>query len=130
MTNKLSVMCVSGTLEKLQMAAMVSSVAAATGEDVTVFFSMNALKFFLIEIADLAPPEVGDFGPLINVEGVPAFRVLFEQAAELGDAKLLACSMALDLLKVDPQDLVLDFGPATGRTKFLSDAEDGRIVSF
>ena len=67
---------------------------------------------------------------MINVEGVPAFRVLFEQAAELGDAKLLACSMALDLLKVDPQDLVLDFGPATGLTKFLSDAEDGRIVSF
>ena len=125
MTNKLSVMCVSGTLEKLQMAAMVSSVAAATGEDVTVFFSMNALKFFLKENA-----EEGDFGPLINVDGVPAFRVLFEQAAELGDAKLLACSMALDLLKVDPQDLVLDFGPATGLTKFLSDAEDGRIVSF
>ena len=41
MTNKLSIVCVSGTLEKLQMASMVASVAAASGDEVTVFFSMN-----------------------------------------------------------------------------------------
>ena len=52
------------------------------------------------------------------------------QAADLGDAKLLACSMALDLMKITPDDLTLEFGPATGLTAFLSDAEDGRLLSF
>ena len=130
MSNKLSIVCVSGTLEKLQMASMVASVAAASGDDVTVFFSMNALQYFTKENAELAAPEEGEFGRLIETEGVPAFRKLFEQAADLGDAKLLACSMALDLMKIAPDDLTLEFGPATGLTAFLSDAEDGRLLSF
>ena len=130
MSNKLSIVCVSGTLEKLQMASMVASVAAASGDDVTVFFSMNALQYFTNDNAELAAPEEGEFGRLIETEGVPAFRKLFEQAADLGDAKLLACSMALDLMKITPDDLTLKFGPATGLTAFLSDAEDGRLLSF
>ena len=130
MTTKLSIICVSGTLEKLQMAAMVASVAAASGSEVSVFFSMNALQFLVKQNATLMPPKEGAFGDLIGVKGVPEFRVLFEQAVELGDAKLLACSMALDLLKVSPDDLMLEFGPATGLARFLSDAEDGRMVSF
>ncbi|MAK32747.1 MAG: hypothetical protein CL386_02010 [Acidiferrobacter sp.] len=112
------------------MASMVASVAAASGDDVTVFFSMNALQYFTKENAELAAPEEGEFGRLIETEGVPAFRKLFEQAADLGDAKLLACSMALDLMKITPDDLTLEFGPATGLTAFLSDAEDGRLLSF
>lgn len=128
--SKLSIICVSGTLEKLQMAAMVASVASASGEDVTVFFSMNALQYFTKENAQQSAPNEGDFGSLIGTEGVPAFRTLFEQAADLGDAKLLACSMALDLLKVTPDDLILEFGPPTGLTAFLSEAEDGRLLSF
>ena len=130
MSNKLSIVCVSGTLEKLQMASMVASVAAASGDDVTVFFSMNALQYFTKENVDLTAPEEGEFGRLIETEGVPAFRKLFEQAADLGDAKLLACSMALDLMKITPDDLTLEFGPATGLTAFLADAEDGRLLSF
>ena len=83
MTNKLSIVCVSGTLEKLQMASMVASVAAASGDEVTVFFSMNALQYFTKDNAELAAPEEGEFGRLIETEGVPAFRKLFEQAADL-----------------------------------------------
>ena len=79
MSNKLSIVCVSGTLEKLQMASMVASVAAASGDDVTVFFSMNALQYFTKDNAELAAPEEGEFGRLIETEGVPAFRKLFEQ---------------------------------------------------
>jgi len=130
MANKLSIVCVSGTLEKLQMAAMVASVAAASGDEVTVFFSMNALQFFTKDNAELAAPKEGEFGCLIETEGVPAFRKLFEQAVELADARLLACSMALDLMEITPDDLILEFGQATGLTAFLSDAEDGRLLSF
>ena len=57
MAKKLNIVCVSGTREKLQMAAMIASVAAATGDDVSVFFSMNAVKYFVKGNTDDAPNE-------------------------------------------------------------------------
>jgi peroxiredoxin family protein len=128
MSQKISIVCVSGTLEKLQMAAMIASVAAACGDEVTVFISMNALPYFINGRATQAPAE-GAFGALMQ-EGVPPFKQLFKQAAELGDAKLLPCSMAIDLLKVAEADIEPELGPPTGLTRFLSDAEGGQLLSF
>ncbi len=129
-TNKISIICLSGEHEKLQMAAMVASVGAASGDDVTVFFSMNAMKYFVKGNEDAAPAE-GEFGTsVLGREGVPPFRELFQQAAELGDAALLPCSMAMDLLELKDGDLMGEFGPSTGLTKFLSDAEGSQILTF
>lgn len=129
MPQKLNIVCVSGTREKLQMAAMMASVAAATGDEVSVFFSMNALQFFVKNRNAEAPVE-GEFGTLMSQHGVPPFKQLFHQAAELGDARLLPCSMALDLMKISKDDLDPAFGPATGLTRFLSDAEGGQLLTF
>ena len=128
MAKKLHIVCVSGTKEKLQMASMIASVAAATGDEVSVFFSMNAVKYFIKGNKDEAPVE-GEFGNLLG-KGVPPFRQLFQMAADLGDATLLPCSMALDLLKISHDDLDPSFGPPTGLTKFLSDAEGAQLLSF
>jgi len=121
MSQQINIVCVSGTREKLQMAAMIASVAAATGDEVTVFFSMNALPYFIKEHSENAPAE-GELGPLLEQKGVPPFKQLFKQAAELGDAKLLPCSMAIDLLKIKEDELDPEFGPPTGLTRFLGDA--------
>ncbi|MBT7944125.1 MAG: hypothetical protein HN719_12325 [Alphaproteobacteria bacterium] len=111
------------------MAAMIASVAAACGDEVTVFLSMNALAFFVKGNTDNAPVE-GAFGTLMEEKGVPPFKQLFQQAVELGDAKLLPCSMAVDLLEVTQDDLEPEIGPPTGLTRFLSDAEGGQLLSF
>lgn len=129
MSQKLSIVCVTGTREKLQMAAMIASVAAATGTEVCVFLSMNALSYFIKGNSDVAPAE-GEMGTLMAQKGVPPFKQLFQQAAELGDAKILPCSMALDLLKVGKDDLDPELGPPTGLTRFLSDAEGGQMLTF
>lgn len=129
MSRKIDIVCVSGTREKLQLAAMIASVAAATGDTVSVFFSMNALTYFIKGHTADAPSE-GEFGKLMGQHGVPPFKQLFKQAAELGDAKLLPCSMALDLLKITKNDLDPEFGPPTGLTRFLSDAEGGQLLTF
>lgn len=129
MSRQIHIICVSGTREKLQMAAMVASVAAATGTAVTVFFSMNALTPFVKNRSDAIAAE-GDFGPLIEQTGVPPFKQLFQQAAELGDAQLLPCSMAMDLLKITGDDLDPEFGPPTGLTRFLSNSEGGDLLTF
>jgi len=129
MSQKLSIVCASGTREKLQMAAMIASVAAASGSEVSVFFSMNALPYFIKGRTAGAPAE-GEFGALLEQKGVPPFKQLFMQAAELGDAKLLPCSMAIDLLKINASELDSGLGPPTGLTRFLSDAEDGQLLTF
>ncbi len=109
---------------------MVASVGAASGDEVTVFFSMNSMKYFIKGNEDTVPAE-GEFGATaLNREGVPPFRDLFQQAVELGDAALLPCSMAMDLLELKDGDLMNEFGPSTGLTKFLSDAEGSQIITF
>ncbi len=129
MSEKMSIVLVTGTREKMQMAAMIASVAAATGTDVNVFLSMNALSYFIKGNSDQAPVE-GEMGTLMAQKGVPPFKQLFQQAVELGDAKILPCSMALDLLHVGKDDLDPELGPPTGLTRFLSDAEGGQILTF
>lgn len=129
MSSDINIICLSGSREKMQMAAMVASVGAASGDNVTVFFSMNSLEYF-VKGREIKAPIEGSFGDLLSTKGVPEFKVLFQQAAELGDAKLLPCSMAMDLLEVGSDDLDDEMGPPTGLTKFLSDAEAGKIITF
>lgn len=130
MSRKIYIICVSDTREKLQMAAMIASVAAAVGDEVSVFLSMNALPYFVKGHTADAPAE-GELGALMaRQKGVPPFKQLFKQAAELGDAKLLPCSMAMDLMKVTKEGLDPELGPPTGLTRFLSDAEGGQLLTF
>jgi len=129
MSNPMYIVCVSGTHEKLQMAGMFASVAVACDIPVTVFFSMNALLPFVKGRRDEAPAE-GEFATFLKQKGVPPFKTLFEQASELGDAKLLPCSMAVDLLRIEESDLDPAFGPPTGLAHFLTMAEGGQLLSF
>ena len=129
MATQLGVLCVSGTQERIQMAAMVAATAAATGTEVTVFLSMNALGYFIRGDAR-TPPAEGDIGRLMAQKNVPPFRHLFEQAKELGGARLYACSMALDVLGVEPDRLEAYIDGPMGLTAFLSDAAGGQLVTF
>lgn len=127
--SKICVVVVSGSLERLQMAAMVTSVAAVSGHETLVFFSMNALPHFIRGRAIQAPVE-GEMGTLMQEKNVPEFKTLFEQAVELGDARIYPCSMAMDVLGVEKGDLEAYLGEATGLTKFLDDAEGSQVWTF
>jgi peroxiredoxin family protein len=126
---KISVMVVSGSHERLQMAAMVASVAAVSGDQVSVFLSMNALGYFRRSVDAAAPPE-GDFGRVMAQKKVPKFKDLFAQAVELGDAKIYPCSMAVDVLALQPGDLEPYLSEPIGLTAFLIDATGGQAWTF
>lgn len=128
-SGKICVMVVSGTRERLQMAAMVASVGAVSGNDVTVFLSMNALASFRRGASGEAPAE-GEFGALMGRRNVPPFKTLFEQAVELGDAKIHPCSMAMDVMDVDSAGLEPWLREPLGLTKFLDDARDAQVWTF
>ena len=129
MENKLSLLCVSGTRERIQMAAMVAATAAATGTQVLVFLSMDAVGYF-VQGNDRKPPAEGNIGQLMAEKNVPPFRHLFEQAKDLGGARLYACSMALEVLGIAESSLESYMDGTMGLTSFLSEASDGQIVVF
>ena len=127
--SKVSITVLSGSHERLQFAAMAASVAAVSGYEVTVFLSMNALAHFVKERAATSQCE-GDFGRLMQGKNVPPFLELFEQAAELGDARIHPCSMAMDVMGVRKDDLLSFVDAPMGLTKFLSVAEGGQCWSY
>jgi len=129
MSKKISIIVVSGMRERLQMAGMVASIGAVSGDAVTVFLSMNALQHFRRGAVEPAPVE-GAFGKLLESKGAPPFRHLFQSAAELGDAKIHPCSMAVDVLGVEPADLEPWLDEPMGLTRFLSEAHGGQVWSF
>jgi peroxiredoxin family protein len=128
-SSKLCVVVVSDSLERLQMAAMVASVGAVSGQEIMVFLSMNALTYFVKDNTAKAPHE-GKMGELMASKNVPEFKTLFEQAVELGDAKIYPCSMAMDVLGVEQDGLENYLERATGLTKFLHDAQGGQVWTF
>ena len=128
-SGKISIIVVTGSLERLQMAAMLASVGAVSGNEVSVFLSMNAMPYFVRESAAAAPAE-GPFGALMAGKKVPPFRTLFEQAVDLGGAKIYPCSMAMDVMSIESDALQPWLGEPLGLTKFLADAQDGRVYTF
>ncbi len=128
-SEKISVMVTSNKREQLQMAAMVASVGAVSGNDVTVFLSMNSLNFFIKDTAGHATPE-GPMGTLIEEKNAPDFKELFQQAVEYGDAKIFPCSMAVDILGIGQNDLEAYISEPLGLTTFLSDASEGQVWNF
>jgi len=128
-SKRISIVVVSGSLERLQMAAMVAAVGAVSGNRVTVFLSMNSLRYFVKGDETPAPAE-GPFGQLLHEKQPSPFRVLFEQAVSLGDAKVHPCSMAMDVLALEPSALEPWLAEPLGLTKFLDDAAGAQSWSF
>ncbi|MEM8844007.1 MAG: DsrE/DsrF/DrsH-like family protein [Pseudomonadota bacterium] len=129
MSDKISIMLIASKREQLQMAAMVASVGAVSGSDVTVFLSMNAMEYFKKDCNTKAPAD-GPMGALLEDKNAPDFKDLFQQAVELGDAKIFPCSMAVDIMGLSQDDLEDYISEPLGLTKFLTDASEGQVWTF
>lgn len=130
-SNTLYILLCSGEHEKVQMAAMMASVAAVSERPVEVFISMNALLAFAKDVPAAERYRGGAFSKLLTEKKAPDPMTLFRQGKELGDLKLWACSMALDVQGWEIDRLEEDmFDGPLGLTKFLSDAETGQFITL
>ena len=130
-SNTLYILLCSGDHEKVQMAAMMASVAAVSERPVEVFISMNALLAFAKGTPADQRYQGGIFSKLLKDKKAPDPMTLFRQGKELGDLKLWACSMALDIQGWELDRLEDDmFEGPMGLTKFLSDAENGQFITL
>ncbi|MBL6933432.1 MAG: DsrE/DsrF/DrsH-like family protein [Rhodospirillales bacterium] len=117
--------------EKIQMAAMMASVAAVSETQVHVFISMGAIYPFKKGLSDDQRYKGGRFSQVLKDKKAPDAMMLFEQGKELGDMTMHACSMALDVLGWEEDELIEGlFDGCLGLTKFLSDAESGELITL
>jgi peroxiredoxin family protein len=125
----------SGTDDKLQAAAIMTAGAAALGKPVNVFLQYWALRAFTkAAIADdhgLAA-EAGASGraavDALAKAGQASWAETLRQAKELGEVDIQACSLSMDLLHLEEEDLDPLVDGVEGVTAFYLNAGDGRIL--
>jgi peroxiredoxin family protein len=125
----------SGTDDKLQAAAVMTAGAAALGKPVNVFLQYWALRSFtkaeINEDHGLAA-EAGETGrasvDALAKAGQASWAETLRQAKELGEVDIQACSLSMDLLGLEEDDLDPLVDGVEGVTAFYLNAGDGRIV--
>lgn len=112
MTEKLAVVLFSGTADKLQAAATMVSGAVAMGVETHLFLTFwGEMAFTKEQINEPKPisPEYGamgeKMGQLMQEKGMPVWHQVLRDLKDLGDLHIHACSMTLDMLGMDQDDL-------------------------
>lgn len=127
----LYILLASDTREKIQLAAMTASVAAVSDRATQILVTMGALQVFAAEESPEGRYGAGGMSALLAARKAPDPMELFQKGKMLGELKLLACPMALDILGWELSDLLPDlFDDVVGLTKFLSDAESGEMITI
>jgi peroxiredoxin family protein len=125
----------SGTDDKLQALAVMTAGAAALGQQVNIFLQYWALDAFSKAKIDLdhgLAPEAGAEGrakvDAITKAGQASWADTLRMAKELGGVDIQACSLSMDVLGLEDDDLDPLVDGVEGVTAFYLSAGDGRIV--
>jgi peroxiredoxin family protein len=131
----LNLVLFSGTDDKLQAAAVLTAGAAALGKPVNVFLQYWALDAFRadrIHADHGLSPEAGGAGreavDALRGAGQASWAETMRQAKDLGAVDIQACSLSMDLLRIEPTDLDPLVDGVEGVTSFFLAAGDGHLV--
>ena len=129
----LSLILFSGTDDRLGAAAILATGAAAMGRPVNVFLQYWALDAFRREkIAGDhgSAPEGRGMASLVRTAqaGDRHWSSLFRQAKDIGDVKIHACALSMELFGISQSDLDPLVDDVEGVAAFMSDAASGPIT--
>lgn len=135
MEQPLNLVLFSGTDDKLQAAAVLTAGAAALGKPVNVFLQYWALDAFRkdrIERDHGLAPEAGEEGRAavdgLRAAGQASWAETLRQAKDLGEVDIQACSLSMDLLRLEESDLDDLVDGVEGVTAFYLNAGEGQVV--
>jgi peroxiredoxin family protein len=135
MDEPLNLVLFSGTDDKLQAAAVLAAGAAALGKPVNIFLQYWALDAFTrakIDDDHGLAPEAGVEGRAavddLAKAGQVSWAETLRQAKELGSVDIQACSLSMDLLHLEPEDLDPLVDGTEGVTAFYLNAGEGQVV--
>lgn len=114
------------TYDKLHQVATLGLTAAAMGKDVTVvllFWTIKKLAQGRLDEVDF-PPEYGAEGEevtrLLKEKKVPRISEMFQEARQVGQFRLVACSAGLEYMGVDPDVVANHVDDVMGLPAILS----------
>ncbi len=126
---KLAIVLASGELEKIQAASTIASVASTLGNEVVVFATMDGLMAFRKDVVENRTwKTAGELGKGMLESGAPLFIDTLRQAKEVGNIKIYACGMIMDMLKMKLDDFVDIFDDVVGVSAFLGMVEDAQVL--
>ena len=135
MDEPINLVLFSGTDDKLQAAAVLAAGAAALGKPVNVFLQYWALDAFRtggIDADHGLAPEAGPAGRLavnaLRAAGQSSWAETLRQAKDLGGVDIQACSLSMDLLHLEPEDLDPLVDGVEGVAAFYVNAGEGQIL--
>jgi peroxiredoxin family protein len=137
MGNKLSMVVFSGTVDRLYPVAIMASGAVAMGMDVDIFLTFYGLHALSdghakenqkmdVNYVELAPM----LAQMMKAKKLPSWYDMLAQAKEMGNVKVHACAMTLDLLGMTKKDLDPIIDDVVGVGEFVNNAKEGEITLF
>lgn len=137
MEDRMSIVVFSGTVDKLMAASILTTGGAAMGLEVEVFLTTWGLEAFRKEAYKTnvrVSRDFEDYAPVMMeqmmAKKVPSWMENFQNAREIGDVKIYACSMTMELFGMKLQDLEPIVDDVTGVAVFVERAKDGKITLF
>ncbi len=137
MTERMSIIVFSGTVDKLMAASILGTGGAAMGMEVEIFLTTWGLEAFRKDSYKTNMKVSSDFeeyAPIMMeqmmAKKVPSWMDNFTNAKEIGDVKIYACSMTMELFGMKLEDLEPIVEDVTGVAVFVERAKEGQITLF
>ncbi len=137
MTNRLSMIVFSGTVDRLYPAAILASGAVAMGMDVDIFLTFYGLDAFRRgqpEKNQKMDANYAELAPILAQrmveKKVPSWYDMLQKAKEMGKVRVHACAMTLDLMGLTKEHLDPVVDDVVGVGEFVSHAKEGEITLF
>ncbi len=137
MEDRMSIIVFSGTVDKLMAASILATGGAAMGMEVEIFLTTWGLEAFRKDNYKTnmkVSKDFEDYAPIMMeqmmAKKVPSWMDNLKGAMEVGDVKILACSMTMELFDMKLEDLEPVVTEVTGVATFVERAKEGRITLF
>jgi peroxiredoxin family protein len=133
MNDRFAIVLFSGTADKLMAAANIAAGAAAGGHEVTVFLTFGGLLAFRKDewkTNDRLSSDLGKYADLVRQAmqnpAMPSWMQVFRDAMEIGNLKITACLMTLELFGLKLEDLEPIVSEVSTVSNFLGTTEGGK----
>lgn len=134
---RFSMVVFSGTVDKLYPVAIMASGAVAMGMEVDIFVTFWGLQAFrkgqptqLVRVSKDFEEQAGTMMQILREKKVPSWYDTLRRAKELGNVRVHACAMTMDLFGLTKDDLDPIVDDVVGVGEFVDRAKEGKVTLF
>jgi peroxiredoxin family protein len=138
MAGKMTIMMLSGTVDKLLPLAIMTTGAVATDMDVSIYLSFYAALGFrkdMVKSNQKYSKEFEELAPMLKdrqklTNGFASWYDMLKKAKETGRVKIRGCSSACDLVGVTKNDFDPLVDEIVGIGNYIVEASESQITLF